>query len=146
MPIRPISHRRGLAAAQVLVSVTEELRDQLPPSDKLAPRLQAGRILEADDERGTRAGLVVQSDDVRWAAIDGLLDLAVYGMLAHRRLAHDGRPGTDCPMCQQAEAMWHNTLIGRVMREDVDASSELRDTTRATVEWTISQDDPGWRG
>jgi hypothetical protein len=42
-------------------------------------------------------------------------------MLTHRSLAHDGRLLTECRLCRQAEAMWQNDLVGRLLRGRVEA-------------------------
>ena len=78
--------------------------------------LCASRVLQADDERGTQAGLVVQGEDVNWQSLDGMVELAVYGMLTHRSLAHDGGLLAACRLCQQSESMWQNDLVGRLLR------------------------------
>jgi hypothetical protein len=85
-------------------------------NDPLASMLCASKVLQADDERGTLAGLVVQGEDVNWQSLDGLVELAVYGMLTHRSLAHDGGLLTGCRLCQQSESMWQNDLVGRLLR------------------------------
>ncbi len=85
-------------------------------NDPLASMLCASKVLQADDERGAQAGLVVQGEDVNWHSLDGLVELAVYGMLTHRSLAHDGGLQTDCRLCQQSELMWQNDLVGRLLR------------------------------
>lgn len=90
-------------------------------NDPLASMLCASKVLQADDDRGSRAGLVVQGEDVNWQSLDGLVELAVYGMLTHRSLAHDGRLLTECRLCRQAEAMWQNDLVGRLLRGRVEA-------------------------
>ena len=91
------------------------------PSDPLAPMLCASKVLQCDDGRGTQTGLVVQGDDVNWDSLDGLVELAVYGMLTHRSLAHDGELLDDCRLCAQSEAIWHNDLIGRLLRGRADS-------------------------
>jgi hypothetical protein len=116
MAARPIRHQRGLAAAQTLLTAWDELRGDMSRSDPLASMLCASKVLQADDDRGARAGLVVQGEDVYWESLDTLLELAVYGMLTHRSLAHDGEPQDGCRLCVQSEATWHNDLIGRLLR------------------------------
>jgi len=85
-------------------------------SDPLASMLCASKVLQGDDERGVHTGLVVQGDGVNWDSLDGLVELAVYGMLTHRSLAHDGELLEDCGLCARSEAIWHNGLIGRLLR------------------------------
>jgi hypothetical protein len=116
MAARPIRHQRGLAAAQTLLTAWEELRGDMSRSDPLASMLCASKVLQADDDRGTGAGLVVQGEDVYWESLDTLLELAVYGMLTHRSLAHDDERQDGCRLCVQSEATWHNDLIGRLLR------------------------------
>ena len=113
---RPIRHQRGLAAAQTLLRAWEELRGDMSQNDPLASMLCASKVLQADDERGAQAGLVVQGEDVNWQSLDALVELAVYGMLTHRSLAHDGGLLAGCRLCQQSESMWQNDLVGRLLR------------------------------
>ena len=90
-------------------------------SDPLASMLCASRVLQGDDERGTKTGLVVQGDGVNWESLDSLVELAVYGMLTHRSLAHDGELLAGCRLCAQSELVWHNDLIGRLVRGRADS-------------------------
>lgn len=90
-------------------------------SDPLASMLCASKVVQGDDERGTQTGLVVQGDGVSWDSLDGLVELAVYGMLTHRSLAHDGELLEDCRLCAQSEGIWHNDLIGRLLRGRTDS-------------------------
>jgi hypothetical protein len=90
-------------------------------SDPLASMLCASKVLHGDDERGSQTGLVVQGDNVNWDSLDGLVELAVYGMLTHRSFAHDGELIEDCRLCAQSESIWHNGLIGRLLRGRLDS-------------------------
>ncbi|MGI8668207.1 MAG: hypothetical protein ACR2N4_19620 [Jatrophihabitans sp.] len=138
MPPRTLSPVRGQAAAAALLAVREELRDRISPNHPLAPRLYAGRIVENDDEHGGRAGLVVQGDGLRWQTIDGLLNMALYGMLMHRELAHAGQlRGPGCAVCEHAESMWQTTLLDPLLvhrgAADLDIYLTLRAIVRAEV-------------
>ncbi|HJQ03314.1 MAG TPA: hypothetical protein VJ851_17090 [Jatrophihabitans sp.] len=78
-------------------------------SDPLASMLCASKVLQGDDE------------GINWESLDGLFELAVYGMLTHLSLAHDGELLTGCRLCAQSELVWQNSLIGRLLRERADS-------------------------
>lgn len=87
-------------AAQVLTAARTELRDVAQPGTDHAAWLYAHRILEADDDWGTRSKLIVQGDAIAWPLIEQLVALAEIGRETH--LAQSGhRPANrgDCPLC-----------------------------------------------
>jgi hypothetical protein len=98
-----VQHLRSRNAAEALVAVRDELRGQIRPADRHAPWLYAHHILEADDDFGTGAGLVVQGDAVSWEMIEAIYALALLGADEHHRQAHpDGsRNATQCAMCRK---------------------------------------------
>lgn len=98
-------------------------------------------VLAADDERGTKVGLVVQADEIRWDAIDALLDLAVYGRLAHRRAAHAGSGGHGCAKCAAADAMWSGGLVDPVAARRGTTATALHDEMRRQVEQDLATND-----
>ncbi|MEO6703417.1 MAG: hypothetical protein ABI140_12550 [Jatrophihabitantaceae bacterium] len=128
---RRISHLRNHTAARSLAASIGELDASLLSAAELKLTLTwAGRILEADDRHGSIAELVVQGDEVRWPSISGLLELASYGMLAHRQLAHDGGAGNGCPLCEQSIAMWHTALVDPITRAQQTTAVEMHDRQR----------------
>ncbi|MEO6701733.1 MAG: hypothetical protein ABIP57_09550 [Jatrophihabitantaceae bacterium] len=133
MPRPPIGHLRSHAAAAELRRAVRELSSvQLVESQ--APLLYAMRVLASDDRYGATVGLIVQGDELRWASIHGLVDLAIYGNLAHRDLAHAGGAGGDCELCSDGEAMWHNALIHQVVTDRGTTATQLHQRLRAVVE------------
>jgi hypothetical protein len=91
-------------AAESLLAARETVRG-IRLTDPIVPRLYADLILEADDEFGTRDGLVVQGDAVTWEAIDALFDLAIAGGRAHRS-EHPAGVDPRCATCRQFDAVW----------------------------------------
>lgn len=93
----------------------------------------AVELLAADDERGGRVGLVVQGDGVSWDAVDGLLDLAVYGRLAHRLQEHNGSAGQGCQVCGAADRVWSGRLVDPVTARRGTTATVLHDEIRQQV-------------
>lgn len=139
VPRRPITPLRGHAAAVALTKAIAELGVGGVTSGQLeAARLYAGRVLEADDRHGAAHELIVQGDAALWPSIDGLVDLALYGRLAHRHLAHHGGAGEGCQLCQQADAMWHNALIEPLTRRRRRTATAMHDQIRLAVRRDIA--------
>jgi hypothetical protein len=112
-------------ASDALVAARETLRGQLPPADPVMPRLYALRILEADDDFGSRDGLVVQGDGVTWQAIDALFDLAVVGGRAHRA-THPAGVDLACTTCGQFDAVWSVPIAEPIrLRRGLDIGTDL---------------------
>ena len=134
MVSQPIGHRRGhTAAAALTAAVTELGQHGIRPDQSGWALLFTDRILAADDEYGARHSLIVQGDALGWSAVDGLVEVAAYGMLAHRQHAHQGGSGQDCPLCRQIQAMWHTALIDPVTTRRRISATELHDRARAIV-------------
>jgi hypothetical protein len=111
-------------AADVLVATRESVRGT-PPTDPVVPRLYAMRILEADDEFGTRDGLVVQGDGVTWEAIDALFDLAITGCRAHRS-GHPAGVDLTCATCRQFDQVWAVQIAEPIrIRRGLEAGTDL---------------------
>lgn len=134
MASQPIGHRRGHAAAAALTAALTELaRHGLYPDQPGSTLLFSDRVLAADDEYGARRNLIVQGNGVSWSAVDGLVDVAAYGMLAHRQHAHQGGSGPNCPLCQQIQAMWHTALIDPMTARRQISATDLHGRARAIV-------------
>jgi hypothetical protein len=134
MVSQPIGHRRGHAAAAALAAALTELaRYDLRPDQPGSALLFTDRVLAADDEYGARHSLIVQGDAVAWSAVDGLVEVAAYGMLAHRQHAHQGGSGQNCPLCRQIQAMWHTALIDPVTARRQISATDLHGRARAIV-------------
>jgi hypothetical protein len=103
-----------------------------PPSPQVVLDAAVG-VLAADDERGSRVGAVTQGDEIPWADVDGLLDLALYGRLAHRLREHNGSAGQDCPVCAAADRMWCTALVDPVVQRRGVSTTELHDEIRRQV-------------
>jgi hypothetical protein len=110
-------------AADSLVAARELVRG-IRPTDPAVPRLYAQRILEADDDWGTRDGRVVQGDGVTWEAIDALFDLAIAGGRAQCRAS--GRHRSAVPEVPPARC----GLGGTTRRAD-QVAPRARDGRRA---------------
>lgn len=131
---RPIGHLRSHAAASALSAAIGDLRsDGITPGGLTSALLYADRVLAADDEYGVKESLIVQGDAVGWPAVDGLVEVAAYGMLAHRQLAHQGGAGQGCPLCQQIQAMWHSSLIDPVLTRQRSTATDLHARARSIV-------------
>lgn len=103
-----------------------------PPSPQVV--LDAAvEVLAADDERGHRVGAVTQADEVPWADVDALLDLALYGRLAHRLQEHNGSAGQGCPTCAAADRMWCTALVDPVVGRRGVSTTKLHDEMRRVV-------------
>ncbi|HET6211088.1 MAG TPA: hypothetical protein VFD94_11925 [Jatrophihabitans sp.] len=134
MVSHPIGHRRGQAGAAALTSAISDLTARgVPPGDPSSPLLYADRLLAADDVYGSSHGLIVQGDALGWPAVDGLVDVAAYGMLAHRQRAHQGGAEQNCPLCRQIQAMWHTALIDPVTARRRITATDLHGRARAIV-------------
>lgn len=103
-----------------------------PPSLQVVLDAAVG-VLAADDERGSRVGAVVQADEVGWDSIGQLLDLALYGRLAHRLREHNGSAGQGCPVCAAADRMWCTALVDPVVQRRGVSTTELHDEMRRLV-------------
>jgi hypothetical protein len=90
-------------------------------------------VLAADDERGARVGAVTQGDEIPWADVAALLDLALYGRLAHRLREHNGSAGQDCQACAAADRMWCTALVDPVVQRRRVSTTELHDEVRRLV-------------
>jgi hypothetical protein len=111
-------------AADSLVAAREMVR-AIRPTDPAVPRLYAQRILEADDDWGTRDGLVVQGDGVTWEAIEALFDLAIAGGRAHRA-EHPAGVDPKCAKCRQFDAVWAVQIAEPIrLRRGLEAGTEL---------------------
>jgi hypothetical protein len=131
---RPIGHLRSHSAAAVLSAAIGDLRPHgISPDDLAAALLYADRVLAADDDYGVKQSLIVQGDTVGWSAVDGMVEVAAYGMLAHRQLAHQGGAGQDCPLCQQIHSMWQGSLIDPVLARRQLTATELHARARSIL-------------
>jgi len=131
---QPIGHRRGHAAAAALTAALTELAEHdLRPDQPGLALLFSDRVLAADDEYGARHSLIVQGDGLGWSTVDGLVDVAAYGMLAHRQHAHQGGSGQNCPLCRQIQTMWHTALIDPVTARRRISATDLHARARAIV-------------
>jgi hypothetical protein len=134
MVSRPVGHLRSHAAAAALSAAIADLRPHgITPAGLASALLYADRVLAADDDYGARQSLIVQGDAVGWPAVDGLVEVAAYGMLAHRQLAHQGGAGQDCPLCHQIQAMWHSALIDPVLARQRSTATDLHARARSIV-------------
>jgi hypothetical protein len=134
MVSRPIGHLRGRTAAAALSAAIGDLRPQgITPGGLTSALLYADRVLAADDDYGARHNLIVQGDTVGWPAVEGLVEVAAYGMLAHRQLAHRGGAGQDCPLCRQIQAMWHSSLIDPVVGRRHASATDLHARARSIL-------------
>jgi hypothetical protein len=134
MVSRPIGHLRSRAAAAALSTAIGDLRPHgITPDELTAAPLYADRVLAADDDYGAGRGLIVQGNAVGWPAVDGLVEVAAYGMLAHRQLAHQGGAGQDCPLCREIQAMWHSALIDPILAHRHSTATELHARARSIV-------------
>jgi hypothetical protein len=134
MADQPIGHLRSHAAAAALNAAISDLRaHDITPAGLGSALLYADRVLAADDDYGSKHSLIVQGDAVGWPLVDGLVDVAAYGMFAHRQLAHRGGSGQRCPLCGQIQAMWHGALIDPVTARRRISATELHERARSTV-------------
>ena len=134
MVSRPIGHLRSRAAAAALSAAIADLRPSgITSAGLTSALLYADRVLAADDDYGAKQSLIVQGDAVGWPAVDGLVEVAAYGMLAHRQLAHQGGAGQDCPLCRQIQAMWHSTLMDPVLARQQSTATDLHARARSIV-------------
>lgn len=124
-------------AADVLLAARAQLYGKLSPDHPSVPPWYARQILAADDRYGVAADLVVQGQDVSWAAIDGLVDLAIYGMLAHRRFVHAGGTTLDCARCGLA-ASWQPVLLEPVAARRHSSAERVLDELRAELAADLS--------
>ena len=97
-----MSFRDNQAAAALQQQRPETWNSPLSPQVVLDA---ATAVLAADDTRGQRVGAVTQADEVSWAAVDGLIELALYGRLHHRLTEHNGSGGQACSVCTAADRM-----------------------------------------
>lgn len=102
----------------------------------MSPRVvveAATAVLAADDARGQRVGAVTQGDEIAWADVDALLDLALYGRLHHRHTEHNGAGGPACPTCAAADRMWCTALVDPIVRRRGVSTTEVHDEIRRRV-------------
>lgn len=134
MVSQPIGHLRSHATAAALTTAISDLRaHDITPGGLTSALIYADRVLAADDDYGSKQSLIVQGDALGWPAVDGLVDIAVYGMLAHRQLAHRGGAGQACPLCRQIRAMWHSALIDPVTTRRRITATDLHERARTIV-------------
>jgi hypothetical protein len=123
-----LQNLRRRAVADELLATREALRGTRPTHPSV-PNVYALRLLEVDDDHGTRDGLVVQGDGVTWSMIDALYDLAVRGMRAHRdQTGHGG--GSGCTTCDQFHQVWSVQVADRIRdRRGLEFGTELLATS-----------------
>ena len=126
-----IDQGRRARAARELHNARVELDGKLSPDHPSVPPWYGRRVLAADDEFGRAAGLVVQGERISWSAIDALTELAMYGMLAHRLLSHDGEVDPNCARCAQSTA-WQASLLERTFERN-EGAGRLRDSVCAEL-------------
>ncbi|SOD75077.1 hypothetical protein SAMN05892883_4280 [Jatrophihabitans sp. GAS493] len=99
-----------------MVAERERLRGVLLPGSPSWPRQFGVAVLQADDGLARHDGFVCVGDSIRWTALDAVFDLALYGYLAHRHLAH-GRNLTSagCAMCDAGQHFNVTPLVDPIM-------------------------------
>jgi hypothetical protein len=131
-PSTELDHSRRTRATRELYAARGELHGRLSPDHPSVPPWLCRRILDADDQHGKDAGLVVQGEQVSWSALDALAELALYGMLAHRRLAHSGELDPDCLRCARSTD-WQASLLERTLEHGAASAAQVRDSVSAEL-------------
>jgi len=125
------SSLRDLTATTALQQQQLETWNSAPATEVVLEAATA--VLAADDARGARVGAVTQADEVPGAAVDGLLELALYWRLHHRITEHNGSGGQRCSVCAAADRMWCTTLVDPVVGRLGVRTTELHDQVRRLV-------------
>jgi hypothetical protein len=95
-----IQELRYRVAAEALVAIRERLRGKIPPGHPLSAKTYTIQMIDVDDAYGAREGLVTQGDQLPWASVVRLYDLATLGFRVHTQTP--GHHQGTCPTCEDS--------------------------------------------